>query len=160
MGDDYVINIKFTNESLRKQKYTMHLVFTGGRSGDVHGSCDLVCKGTRKQIGQDEKDLWGNDVHDFYQKKVWVYSADMQDLATQFVKYKNEVYRENIGVMLILDSLSAYLDIEVKDIFGSATIKLCYSPPNMPNFIQRSNACIVEVVKDLIRRARESSNSD
>jgi len=75
--DDEDVNIKAPKESLRKQQFTMHLVFNAGTGEDSHERCDLVCKGTGKRIQQAEKDLWDGDINVLWQKKAWVDSVVM-----------------------------------------------------------------------------------
>ena len=58
----------------------MHLVFNAGTGPNIHGWCDLVCKGTGTHIPAAEKHLWDKDIHMFWQQKAWVDSAVMSQL--------------------------------------------------------------------------------
>ena len=55
--DDDNVNIKCPKEALRKRQFTMHLVINAGKGDKAHGWCDLIAKGTGKQINAAEKEL-------------------------------------------------------------------------------------------------------
>ena len=54
----------------------------------------------------------------------------------KFVAHKNEVHGERVWIITSCNNLSVHLDPEVKQIFGSNKVFLCYLSPKMTNFIQ------------------------
>ena len=100
-------------------------------------------------VGAQERELL--EQRQTYMMKIWKCSGnqrcgwkkvvDMRNLAERFVVVKNGVHGEDIWVLLFCDNLSAYLDQEVKTIFGNhGKVLLFYFPPNMTNFIQPIDA--------------------
>ena len=67
------------------------------REGDtVHGWCDLVCEGTGKRGNVVAKELWDGNVDIFWQKKAWVNTEVMKQIARKFVRHKINVHGEDI----------------------------------------------------------------
>jgi hypothetical protein len=148
-GDDEDVNIKCPKESLRKRQYTMHLIFNAGRGNDAFGICDLVCRGKGLRINQAEKSLWDPNINVFWQGKAWVDNKVMRELAHSFVTHKNAAHGDK-WVILFCDNLRAPLDDEVREIFGTGKVFLCYFPPNMTNFIQPIDAGLGRSVRTRI----------
>jgi hypothetical protein len=86
------------------------------------------------RINQGEKALWNPIVNMLWQGKAWVDNAVMRKLAHSFVIHKNAAHGEK-WVILFCDNLRAHLDEEVREIFGTGKVFLCFFPPNMTNFI-------------------------
>ena len=66
----------------------MQFVFNAGSGDKAYGWCYFFCKGTSKQINRGEKELWDDRVKDFWQKKTWIDSVVMIDLARHFLRIK------------------------------------------------------------------------
>ena len=71
----------------------------------------------------------------------------MQDIAKKNVQYKEKVRGERTQVLLYCDNLKTHLDYDIKKIFGDAKIFLCFSPPNMTNFLQPTDAGLGRMVR-------------
>ena len=71
----------------------MHVVFNTRIEVHRKGWLDLVCKGTRKRVRQDEKDLQNKRVDVYFQKNAWVNTEVMKDIAAKFIMFKVQNYR-------------------------------------------------------------------
>ena len=85
-------------------------------------------------------ELLDDRVNIFCQNKTGVHSAVMRNLDRPFVNHKVAVHGEYVRVIIFCDNLSAYLDEEVKHMFGERKVFLCFLPSNMKNFLHNIDA--------------------
>ena len=117
--DDKDIHTSAPSDLLRKRQFTMHVVVNAGEGPKRQGFVDLVDKGNGTRIMKAEKEQWDERVDVFWQRNAWVDAVVMRKLARKFVDFKVRVHGESTWVLLFCDNLSAHLDEEVKEIFGS-----------------------------------------